>query len=203
MSSTECDMGSQSKRPLLGRQTLLNGKWKILQCIRKGGKREIYLARQVTLDRRVVVRVISKEFVESFEGDQSRLKRKFPSPWPPTSHAQNMHDQMHRPSSGVLQPREFPHQAPPSDQFPSRATQSSPDPTKNDMPLPVLAFPAKGYGIRGLEGHLGKWALRSERTRPGKAEEIDYVVIPRGVRRCPWEAFEDVSFRTALSPADN
>lgn len=67
-------MGAKAKDPLLKNGTVLNGRWEILEYIAKGGKGEVYCARQVNLDREVVVKTISREFIESFEGDQEEIQ---------------------------------------------------------------------------------------------------------------------------------
>lgn len=136
-------------------------------------------------------------------GDQSLLQRESPIAWVRTAQAQSMHEQMHGPSSGAVQPRPPSRQAPLSDQAPSRTAESSPNPPKrSNMPLPVLSFPANSHGIRGLGGDIGEWALRLKEGTSERAAEIDHVVVPRGVQRRAWEAFESVGFRTALSIGD-
>ncbi len=48
---------------------VIDGKWVILDFLGKGGMGEVYLAHQLNLDRRVAIKVISKQWINSFEGD--------------------------------------------------------------------------------------------------------------------------------------
>lgn len=57
-----------SEGQLLEEDQIVNQKWEILDFIAKGGKGEVYLARQLGLDRRVALKVMSREFLESLEG---------------------------------------------------------------------------------------------------------------------------------------
>lgn len=47
---------------------VIHNKWEILGFIAKGGKGEVYLAKQINLDRRVALKIMSQEFVESLRG---------------------------------------------------------------------------------------------------------------------------------------
>ncbi len=67
-------MGTQPAKFLLKKGTVLNGKWEVLDPIAKGGMAEIYRARQINLDREVALKVISDEFLESFEGDEEEIR---------------------------------------------------------------------------------------------------------------------------------
>jgi serine/threonine-protein kinase len=67
-------LNANSKEPFLEKGIVLSGKWEILEHIAKGGKGEVYRARQVNLDREVVVKTISQEFLDSFEGDQEEIQ---------------------------------------------------------------------------------------------------------------------------------
>jgi serine/threonine-protein kinase len=49
--------------------SVLNDKWVILELIGKGGMAEVYRAHQLNLKRDVAIKVISQEFLESFNGD--------------------------------------------------------------------------------------------------------------------------------------
>jgi len=64
----------KSRQPLLNRGIVLNGKWEILEHIATGGKGEVYRARQLNLDREVAVKIISKEFLAAFDGDEEEIQ---------------------------------------------------------------------------------------------------------------------------------
>jgi serine/threonine-protein kinase len=66
-------MSGKAKNPLLANGMTLNGKWEIIEHLAKGGKGEVYRARQLTLRREGVIKTISKEFLDSFEGDQEEI----------------------------------------------------------------------------------------------------------------------------------
>lgn len=51
----------------------INGKWEVLSFIARGGKGEVYLARQLSLDRYVALKIMSKEFIQSLEGDEGEM----------------------------------------------------------------------------------------------------------------------------------
>ena len=53
--------------------TVINNKWEILEFIAKGGMAEVYRARQIKLDREVAVKILSHEFLASFEGDEEEI----------------------------------------------------------------------------------------------------------------------------------
>lgn len=75
------------------------------------------------------------------------------------------------------------------------------------VPSPVMLSKANAYGVRGINESIGEWAVRGE----------DHVVVghlwtdaekgsgfPSAVRRHPWEAFQEVGFRTAMNiPGQN
>jgi serine/threonine-protein kinase len=82
---------------------------------------------------------------------------------------------------------------------------SSTAPIPPSFPAPVMLSKPDAYGIRGLNESVGEWAAR-------KVESAEFVVVgrlwgdpekrndlPSAVRRYPWEAFEEVGFRTVLS----
>ncbi len=58
---------------LLEEGMIINDKWEILNFIAKGGKGEVYLARQLNLDRQVALKIMSQEFIKSLEGDDEEL----------------------------------------------------------------------------------------------------------------------------------
>ncbi len=70
---------SASNNQLLEEGHVVNGKWEILDLIAKGGKGEVYLAKQINLNRQVALKVMSKDFLDSLKGReeeyQSELQR--------------------------------------------------------------------------------------------------------------------------------
>ncbi len=58
---------------LLEAGIIINEKWEIQSPIAKGGKGEVYLARQLNLDRLVALKIISREFINSLEGDEEEI----------------------------------------------------------------------------------------------------------------------------------
>ncbi|MCF6246306.1 MAG: bifunctional serine/threonine-protein kinase/formylglycine-generating enzyme family protein [Desulfobacula sp.] len=58
---------------LLEEGIIVNGKWEILNFIAKGGKGEVYLARQLNLNRQVALKIMSREFIKSLEGDEEEI----------------------------------------------------------------------------------------------------------------------------------
>lgn len=67
-------MGTNNKSTLLEKGDVLNGKWEIREHIATGGMAEVYRVRQVRLDREVAVKVLSREFLESLEGDEKETR---------------------------------------------------------------------------------------------------------------------------------
>jgi serine/threonine protein kinase len=63
-----------ANKPLLDNQTILNGKWEILEHLATGGKGEVYRARQTNLDREVVVKTISTEYLAEFGDDREEVQ---------------------------------------------------------------------------------------------------------------------------------
>ncbi len=59
---------------LLEQGQIVNGKWEIFDLIAKGGKGEVYLAKQINLNRKVALKVMSKDFLESLEGRQEEYE---------------------------------------------------------------------------------------------------------------------------------
>lgn len=58
---------------LLEEGMIIKNKWEIQNFIAKGGKGEIYLAKQLNLDRQVALKIISAEFIKSLEGDEEEI----------------------------------------------------------------------------------------------------------------------------------
>jgi serine/threonine-protein kinase len=69
----EITMGPLAKTPLLKNGTILNGKWEILEHLATGGKGEVYRARQTNLDRDVVVKIVSVEYLAEFGDDEEEI----------------------------------------------------------------------------------------------------------------------------------
>ncbi|MFC1836683.1 protein kinase [Thermodesulfobacteriota bacterium] len=67
-------MSATEKTPSLKNGTILNGKWEIIEHIATGGKGEVYHARQTSLDREVVVKTISKEYLAELDGDEEYIE---------------------------------------------------------------------------------------------------------------------------------
>jgi serine/threonine-protein kinase len=101
-----------------------------------------------------------------------------------------------------------------SDSRPDSGRASTPQTLKPLQKLePVLSFQPNALGIRGMNNDVGEWALLliGATSRDEKSDE-EYVVlggieglaekdssIPSLVIRQPWEAFEEVGFRSARS----
>ncbi len=58
---------------LLEEGMIINDKWEILNFIAKGGKGEVYLARQLNLDRQIALKIMSMEFIKSLEDDEEEI----------------------------------------------------------------------------------------------------------------------------------
>ncbi len=67
-------MITKNKPPLLEKGDILNEKWEILEHIATGGMAEVYRARQIKLEREVAVKVMSQEFLDSFDGDEQEIE---------------------------------------------------------------------------------------------------------------------------------
>ncbi|MEJ2718361.1 MAG: bifunctional serine/threonine-protein kinase/formylglycine-generating enzyme family protein [Deltaproteobacteria bacterium] len=67
-------MAAATKKPLLSDGVILNDKWEILEHIATGGRGEVYRARQTNLDREVVVKTISPEFLAELDGDEEEIE---------------------------------------------------------------------------------------------------------------------------------
>lgn len=58
---------------LLEEEMIINDKWEIQNFIAKGGKGEVYLAKQLNLDRQVALKIMSEEFIKSLDGDKEEI----------------------------------------------------------------------------------------------------------------------------------
>lgn len=67
-------MSPTANKPLLDNGTILSSKWEILEHLATGGKGEVYRARQTNLDREVVVKTISTEYLAEFGDDREEVK---------------------------------------------------------------------------------------------------------------------------------
>ncbi|MDQ7781866.1 MAG: bifunctional serine/threonine-protein kinase/formylglycine-generating enzyme family protein [Desulfomonilaceae bacterium] len=67
-------MTEQGTHSFLEQGVVLNGRWEILGHIATGGKGEVYRARQTKLDREVVVKIISKEYLADLDGDEDYIE---------------------------------------------------------------------------------------------------------------------------------
>ena len=63
---------------------------------------------------------------------------------------------------------------------------------------PVSAYAANKFGIREVGKGFSEWSFRGMTTDAGRYSlDFDYILMPAGVPRQPWEAFEEVGFRCA------
>jgi serine/threonine-protein kinase len=74
MDSTITTTRSKTKKPLLQNGMILNGRWEILEHLATGGKGEVYRARQTNLNREVVVKTVSVEYLAEFGDDQEEVR---------------------------------------------------------------------------------------------------------------------------------
>jgi serine/threonine-protein kinase len=65
-----------------------------------------------------------------------------------------------------------------------------------DRLSPVSNYPPNKYGLRDMGNGSSEWSLLNTAS-DSKKLPADYVLMPEGVPRQPWEAFEYVGFRTA------
>jgi serine/threonine-protein kinase len=64
--------------------------------------------------------------------------------------------------------------------------------------LPVSAYRENKYGIRAMDSGFGEWSLQGATAISAVAStDTDYMLLPTGVTRQPWEAFEEIGFRSA------
>jgi serine/threonine-protein kinase len=64
---------------------------------------------------------------------------------------------------------------------------------------PATNFAPNKFGIRGLDEGISEWGHWSLEESPHKGIDSEFVVLPSGVIRKPWEAFEKVGFRCVQS----
>ncbi|MBA3010061.1 MAG: protein kinase [Desulfobacula sp.] len=64
---------SSSTTYLLEEEMIINNKWEIQNFIAKGGKGEVYLAKQLNLDRQVALKIMSEEFIKSLDGNEEEI----------------------------------------------------------------------------------------------------------------------------------
>ena len=70
---TDDKTNSSDPTYLLEEGMVINDKWEIQNFIAKGGKGEVYLTRQLNLDRQVALKIMSREFIESLEEDDEEI----------------------------------------------------------------------------------------------------------------------------------
>lgn len=67
-----------------------------------------------------------------------------------------------------------------------------------DRLSPVSNYPANEYGLRDMGNGFSEWSLHNMTAGSEKlSADFDYVLMPAGVPRQPWEAFEQAGFRSA------
>ncbi len=64
---------NQPRNGLLAPGQVLNHRWEVLEHIATGGKGEVYRARQPRLEREVAIKVVSRELLEAYQGDQEEI----------------------------------------------------------------------------------------------------------------------------------
>lgn len=76
--------------------------------------------------------------------------------------------------------------------------------TLKDQISPVSSFKATKYEIRALPKGFGEWSLYGMISNSKAVQgELDYVLMPSGVPRQPWEAFQEVGFRSVQTIGKN
>ncbi|MDR3603104.1 MAG: bifunctional serine/threonine-protein kinase/formylglycine-generating enzyme family protein, partial [Syntrophaceae bacterium] len=66
-------MGAASRKHLLDNGIILNSRWEIIEHLATGGKGEVYRARQTNLEREVVVKTVSIEYLAEFGEDPQEV----------------------------------------------------------------------------------------------------------------------------------
>jgi serine/threonine-protein kinase len=121
-------------------------------------------------------------------------------------------------SEGAYKSRRWMDMGPMMDRWMGGMSSENPVPSSTSGKLPrksspVILYEPDAHGIRGLNADVGEWGLRGlKASSTGKKSETKYVVMgahwsnskegytPAVVlARQPWEAFEEVGFRCALS----
>ena len=68
---------------------------------------------------------------------------------------------------------------------------------------PVSDYGKNKYGVRALANVFGEWSLvRKSILTEEPLNPASYMIMPTGVARQPWEAFEEVGFRCARDIAN-
>ena len=80
-----------------------------------------------------------------------------------------------------------------------RHTSSSAQQEPSKLPVSVGNFKPNTYGIRELDGNVNEWYIRFQLYSSKKKGGSQYFMMPSAIPRQPWEGFEDLGFRTALS----
>jgi hypothetical protein len=71
-----------------------------------------------------------------------------------------------------------------------------------DKKYPPIEF-KRHFCILIMDNGFGEWSRRGAMaTSEQPIENVDYLLVPSGVIRHPWEAFEEVGFRCSLSVDD-
>jgi hypothetical protein len=65
---------------------------------------------------------------------------------------------------------------------------------------PVSEYMANKYGVRFMDNGFAEWSRGGIiATSRQQFQNTDYILVPSGVMRQSWEAFEEVGFRCSLS----
>ncbi|MCL5125968.1 MAG: bifunctional serine/threonine-protein kinase/formylglycine-generating enzyme family protein [Deltaproteobacteria bacterium] len=67
-------MGAANRKHLLDNGMILNSRWEIIEHIATGGKGEVYRAHQTNLEREVVVKTVSIEYLAEFGDDPQEVE---------------------------------------------------------------------------------------------------------------------------------
>jgi hypothetical protein len=63
---------------------------------------------------------------------------------------------------------------------------------------PVSTYKENKYGIRAMDSGFSEWSLQGASVLSEEpSRDLYYMLMPTGVIRQPWEAFEEVGFRSA------